>query len=698
MTRAGRAPGGGRAAVVMAAALLAGSGALGEPPAEPFTESPARRAQRMAWWREARFGMFIHWGLYALPAGRWQGRPVGSAGEWIQHTAGIPVREYETLAAEFNPVRFDADEWTRIAAEAGMRYIVITSKHHDGFALFDSDVSGYDVMATPFGRDVMRELADACRRRGLRIGWYHSILDWHHPDYLPRKDWQGLPAEGADFDRYRVYLHAQVTELLTNYGPIDVMWFDGEWEPAWTHEHGLELEALVRRLQPSTIVNNRVDKGREGMGGLTRPGGFAGDFSTPEQEVPATGLPGVDWETCMTMNDTWGFKADDRNWKSAAELLRTLADVASKGGNFLLNVGPTALGEIPPQSVERLAAMGRWLAVNGDAIYGTSASPFTHLPWGRCTRRDLPGGGARLYLHVFDWPADRSLSVPGIANRPRGAFLLADEGRAPLAVARHEDALRIAVPASAPDPVDTVVVLDVEGPPDVCEPPLMQTRLAEFVGRTTVEIVSQRPDATVRYSTDRADPTPASPIAPRTLEVSETTDLAVRYFRGDRPLSGTRRMTLRRVEPRPALRVPRVVAGLRYSYYEVDCNVVADLRGADPVGSGVCEGLDITRRRRDEHFGFVFDGLIRLPADGMYVFGLTSDDGAVLRVGGEVVVDHDGLHAATTRTGHAALRAGLHPFELRFFEKGGLEALELWIEGPDGRRVAVDATVLLHEG
>jgi hypothetical protein len=157
-------------------------------------------------------------------------------------------------------------------------------------------------------------------------------------------------------------------------------------------------------------------------------------------------------------------------------------------------------------------------------------------------------------------------------------------------------------------------------------------------------------------------------------------------------------MTLRRVEPRPALRVPRVVAGLRYSYYEVDCNVVADLRGADPVGSGVCEGLDITRRRRDEHFGFVFDGLIRLPADGMYVFGLTSDDGAVLRVGGEVVVDHDGLHAATTRTGHAALRAGLHPFELRFFEKGGLEALELWIEGPDGRRVAVDATVLLHEG
>ncbi len=680
------------ALAISLAALLACPPA---PAQGPAWGPPRPDDERLAWWREARFGMFIHWGLYAIPAGEWQGRPVGGIGEWIQHIARIPEEEYETLVGRFNPVKFDADEWARIARDAGMRYLVITTKHHDGFALFDSAVSDYDVMATPFARDIMKEISDACRLQSLRVGWYHSILDWHHPDYLPRQDWHRRPAESADFDRYRRYLKAQVRELLTGYGPIDIMWFDGEWEPFWTHEHGQDLYSLVRHIQPPIIVNNRVDKGREGMAGLTRRG-FAGDFGTPEQEVPATGIPGMAWETCMTMNDTWGYKKDDRNWKSAADLLRTLVDVASKGGNFLLNVGPTAEGEIPPASVERLREMGRWLRPNSESIFGTSASPFGLLAWGRCTQRRLEDGSTRLYLHVFQWPPDGRLEVPGIANRARGAFLLAGGSSDGLEVTRDEDALRIAVPPDAPDPVDTVVALDVEGSPEVCDPPLVRTAHERFVERTEVEFVSDRPGAVVRFTIDGTPPRADSVAAPRRLGVSETTVILARYFQGSRPISGARRLALTKVAPRPALDVPSARPGLRFAYHEADCNSVRDLAGTEPVETGIAPGLDITRHRRGDHFGFVFAGLLRVPADGMYAFELTSDDGALLRIGGEVVVDHDGLHAATAKTGHAALAAGLHEIEVLYFEKGGLEALALRVTRDDGTSVPLDATTLLH--
>ena len=296
--------------VATIACVLAGLGSVGLAQTENEAlprESRAERNARMAWWREARFGMFIHWGLYAIPAGEWQGNT--NHAEWIRTTAQIPIDEYERFVDQFNPVKFDADAWVRIAKEAGMQYIVITSKHHDGFCLFDSAQTDFDVMATPFKRDIMKELSDACRRAGLKICWYHSIMDWHHPDYLPRRSWEVAerPANGADFDRFRAYLKSQVRELLTNYGPIGVLWFDGEWEDTWNHEYGVDLYNYVRGLQPDIIVNNRVDKGRGGMAGLTEDARFAGDFGTPEQEIPATGLPGVDWETCMTMNDHWGY-------------------------------------------------------------------------------------------------------------------------------------------------------------------------------------------------------------------------------------------------------------------------------------------------------------------------------------------------------------------------------------------------------
>jgi alpha-L-fucosidase len=381
------------------------------------------------------------------------------------------VEEYEPLARQFNPVKFDARQWVSIAKSAGMKYIVITSKHHDGFCLFDSKYTDYDIVdATPFKRDVLKELAQECQRQGLRLCFYHSIMDWHHPDYLPRRRWDTRSADNADFDRYVAHLKNQVRELVTNYGPLGVMWFDGEWEHTWTHTHGLDLYKCVRSIQPDIIVNNRVDKGRRGMAGLTKDGDFGGDFGTPEQEVPPTGLPGADWETCMTMNDTWGFKKHDHNWKSAEELVRTLVDVVSKGGNFLLNVGPTALGEIAQPSVERLQAIGRWISENGESIYGTSASPFRHLLFdGRCTVK-----GNRLYLHVFEWPADRRLQLHGLRNKVEFVQFLkhfpVDAAAGDLESFGFEqvgETVTIYLPGGPFDPADTVLVVLLDRPPDV---------------------------------------------------------------------------------------------------------------------------------------------------------------------------------------------------------------------------------------
>ena len=309
-------------------------------------ETPKSNDERMEKWREARFGLFIHWGLYAIPAGEWDGKT--NYAEWIRNNAHIPLEVYDQFVHEFNPVKFNAKEWVRMAKDAGMKYIVITSKHHDGFCLFDSKYTDFDVMSTPFQRDIMKELADASHEAGIKICWYHSIMDWHHPDYLPRREWEkDRPTEGADFDRYVHYMKSQLSELLSNYGDIGVLWFDGEWESTWNHERGKDLYHYVRGLQPDIIVNNRVDVNRGGMAGISSDDSNVGDFGTPEQQIPATGLPGVDWETCMTMNNHWGYNKNDHEWKSTKQLLQMLADIASKGGNFLLNVGPTAEGLFP---------------------------------------------------------------------------------------------------------------------------------------------------------------------------------------------------------------------------------------------------------------------------------------------------------------------------------------------------------------
>jgi alpha-L-fucosidase len=453
------------------------------------TEAAPSRDERMKWWREARFGMFIHWGLYAVPAGEWKGKKVPGIGEWIMNNAKIPISEYERLAEQFNPVKFNADEWVRIAKNAGMKYIVITSKHHDGFCLWDSKVSDYDIMdATPFERDILKELSEACKRQDVRLCFYHSIMDWHHPDaqgpFHPK--YNDGSRSNPNFARYvEDYMKPQIKELITNYGPLGVLWFDGEWIKDWTEPQGRKLYDYVRSLQPDIIVNNRVSKGRKGMKGLTEEGYFSGDFGTPEQEIPATGLPGVDWETCMTMNDTWGFKSYDNNWKSTEDLLRKLVDIASKGDNFLLNVGPTAEGLIPQPSVERLAAIGEWMAKNSESIYGTTASPFESLRWGRCTTK--PG---RLYLHVFNWPQNGELEVPVLGRRAKRAYLLAQKGRGDLLLGMDDVGnLVITVPRKIPDRIDTVIAVEIEGQGSIVPRPAEQAKEGSVTLRAAEAII-----------------------------------------------------------------------------------------------------------------------------------------------------------------------------------------------------------------
>ena len=345
----------------------------------------ARHAPRLEWFRAGRFGMFIHWGLYAIPDGEWQGQQIPGIGEWLMLRARVPVVEYERLASQFNPVKFDAEAWASLAAEAGAKYVVITAKHHDGFCMFKSDVTSYNIVdATPFGRDPMPELAEACRRHGLRFCFYYSqTQDWHHPDG-DGNDWD-YDESAKDFDGYvENYVKPQVRELLTKYGPIGLIWFDTP--KRMTPEQSRGLVELVHELQPECLVNGRIGNG-------------LGDYAESRDNVIPGGALQVDWEVPATINDTWGFKANDHNWKSPADLVRNLVDVVSKGGNYLLNVGPTAEGVIPQPSVERLQAVGRWLHANGEAIYVTRPGPLQGRPDLRTTAR-----GSTVYLHAFNWP------------------------------------------------------------------------------------------------------------------------------------------------------------------------------------------------------------------------------------------------------------------------------------------------------
>jgi alpha-L-fucosidase len=445
-------------------------------------ETAADRDARMKWWREARFGMFVHWGLYSGLAGTWDGKPVATSGgmEWIQNRVKADTATYAERAIPlFKPKPDFAREWASLAKQAGCRYVVFTTKHHDGFALHDSKVSDYDA-GSILHRDLVKEIVAALRAEGLKVGFYHSVIDWHHDQYEyarskqlphPLRD-KPYPNGQRDHQKYLAYLHGEVDELVSNYGPVDILWWDYsatdfQGEEAW---RAFELLSAVRKKQPRIIMNNRLFRIPEA--GFTGMGTNAispqldpkyGDFITPEQHIPATGMPGVDWETCMTMNTTWGYSEHDHQWKSNETLIRNLIDIASKGGNYLLNIGPKGDGSVPRESVDAMQAFGRWMKTNGDAIYATTASPFAKLDWGRATQKKLAGGRTRLYLHVFDWPKDGKLVVPAALGSNAQARLRTT-GK-PLTVTAAAGQTTIAVPVEAPDAVASVVELDVSSVP-----------------------------------------------------------------------------------------------------------------------------------------------------------------------------------------------------------------------------------------
>ena len=420
-------------------------------------EATMKHDQKMEWWRDARFGMFIHWGLYAEPAGEWKGERIPGISEWIMYNAKIPVQEYEKLAETFNPVKFNAEEWVKLAKYAGMKYIVITSKHHDGFAMFHSLASKYNIVdATPFDRDPLKELAEACKKYDMRLGFYYSqAQDWHEPGGTYWNIEEGKPHWDPDLKREPLmnYINGkavpQVKEILENYGGLDILWWDTP--RGMTEEAAQKLQAVADNY-PDLITNNRLYDS------------WPGDFSTPEQHIPPTGL-GYDWEVCMTMNTSWGYKWYDENWKPGKDLVKMLVDIASKGGNFLLNVGPTAEGEFPEPSVERLKEIGDWMQQNGESIYGTSASPFFKLPWGRCTTKKVKSG-ANYYLHVFDWPKDGLLTVPGFKAKIKDVYLLSNPNQH-FAWKFDGDNVQIHAPSVIFNEINTVVVVQTHGPVEV---------------------------------------------------------------------------------------------------------------------------------------------------------------------------------------------------------------------------------------
>jgi alpha-L-fucosidase len=444
--------------VVVAAATVAVAGGSQN---RQLTPDSAKEA-RLSWFREAKYGLFIHWGLYAIPAGEWKGKRSLGLGEWIMNRSQIPVREYEALAAQFNPGKFDADAWVQLAQDAGMKYIVITSKHHDGFAMFKSNVSNYNVVdATPFKRNVLKELADACARRGMRLGFYYSqSQDWHEPNGAGNT-WDFGPDEKKDYDQYlRGKAEPQVRELLTGYGPVALIWFDTP--RMMTGDRAQRFADIVRSLQPNTLIDGRL--------------GTEGDYRSTGDNVIPSDSSAEAWETPATINDTWGYRKDDTNWKSPGQIVFKLVDIVSKGGNYLLNVGPIADGTIPQPSQDILRTVGRWLKVNGEAIYGADSTPFGEELGEPSAKgaKDVRGAplvypqtewrittkSGKLYFTFFSEPR-APFPLPAMKNAIKRAYQLADG--TPVNVTSENGRVYLNINRPILDPMATTVVVEIEG-------------------------------------------------------------------------------------------------------------------------------------------------------------------------------------------------------------------------------------------
>jgi alpha-L-fucosidase len=384
-----------------------------------------QRTQRTEWFLQDRFGMFIHWGLYAIPA----------RGEWVRNAEKISKEDYQVYFDEFNPDRYDPRAWAKAAKEAGMKYAVLTAKHHDGFCLFDSKLTAYKSTNTKAGRDLVREFVEAFREEGLKVGLYYSLIDWYHPNYPaygdefhPMRDNEAFKRDPNQFGIYLDYFHGQVRELLTNYGKLDIMWFDFSYRnlkgEAW---RATELMEMIRSLQPHIVVDNRLEASGEGGGSIytNNPSFYSGDFASPEQIIPPSGITDEDgisipWEACITLNNNWGYAAADSIYKTARTVIRKLVECVSKNGNLLLNVGPDAKGDIPVQTLRILEEVGQWMRLNGESIYGCVQANLPKPDWGRYTRN-----GDKLYAHLLE-ESIGPINLAGLAGRIKQARLLSD--------------------------------------------------------------------------------------------------------------------------------------------------------------------------------------------------------------------------------------------------------------------------------
>jgi alpha-L-fucosidase len=412
--------------------------------AQDATAVPAERRAAREWYRDAGFGMFVHWGVYSL---------LGQ-GEWVMQNRSIPIPTYEWLASTFNPVKFDAREWVSLAKAAGVRYITITSRHHDGFAMFATKANGYNIVDwTPFRRDPLKELAAECQRQGIKLFFYYSQLDWHHPDYFPRGGTgkaSGRPETG-DWNHYIAFMNAQLTELLTNYGPIGGIWFDGMWDKPDANWHLDSTYALIHRLQPAALIvpnHHRAPLAGE-------------DVQTFEQDLPGANTAGFNTntigslplETSLTMNSSWGFNITDHAWKSTGDIIGYLVRAAGSNANLLLNIGPRPDGTIQPEAAERLRAVGQWLQTYGTSIYRTRGGPVPPRHWGVTTRR-----GDTVFVHVLDWQ-DRVLALPDLGARVVRAATLKDAS--PVPFAETAGGVMLTMPPASGDDPDRVIVLVV---------------------------------------------------------------------------------------------------------------------------------------------------------------------------------------------------------------------------------------------